>query len=84
MERPKGIATVGMGEALTPSNAIRPDAGMITQVDNSNMRFYMTFRVNAMSGVMHTVLPCFVNLEGMTGFRGENWGPFSRNVFIGM
>ncbi|MCM3289923.1 hypothetical protein M3661_07245 [Paenibacillus sp. MER 180] len=84
MERPAGIATVGMREALTASNAISPNFGMITPADNSNMRFVMTFRVNAMSGVMYTVLPCFVNLEGMTGFRGENWAPFSRNMFIGM
>ncbi len=84
MERPAGIATVGMGSALTASNAIRPDMAMITPADNSNMRFVITFMVNAMSGVMHTVLPCFVNLEGGSGYRGENWGPFSRNMFIGM
>jgi len=84
MEKPAGIATVGMSDALTASNAIRPDVAMITPADNSNMRFVITFRVSALSGVMHTVLPCFVNLEGMTGYMGENWGPFSRNVFIGM
>jgi hypothetical protein len=84
MERPTGIASLGMGEALTASNAIRPDMAMITPVDNSKMRFVMTFRANAMSRVLYVVLPCFVNLEGMTGFRGENWGSFSRNMFIGM
>lgn len=84
MERPTGIATVGMSAPLTASNAIRPDVGMITPTDNSNMRFVMTFMVNAVSGVMYTVLPCFVNLEGMSGYMGENWGPFSRNMFIGM
>lgn len=84
MERPTGIATVGMSAPLTASNAIRPDVGMITPIDNSNMRFVMTFMVNAVSGVMYTVLPCFVNLEGMSGYMGENWGPFSRNMFIGM
>jgi hypothetical protein len=77
---PVGIASVGMKDALTESNAIRPDMGMITPVDNSKMRFVMTFRVNAMSGIMYTVLPCFVNLEGRTGYRGA----FSRNMFIGM
>lgn len=80
---PVGIASVGMKEALTANNAIRPDMARITPADNSRMRYIMTFRVNAMSGVMYTVLPCFVNLEGMTGFRGENWSPFSRNMFIG-
>ncbi|UVI31772.1 hypothetical protein [Paenibacillus spongiae] len=84
MERPTGIATVGMGDALMSSNAIRPDMGRITPADNSNMRFNISFRVNAMSGVMYTVLPCFVNLEGRTGYMGENWGPSSRNMFIGM
>ncbi|KOO49134.1 hypothetical protein AMD00_12140 [Viridibacillus arvi] len=84
LERPVGIATVGMGSALTASNAIRPNMAMITPADNSNMRFVMTFMVNAMSSVMHTVLPCFVNLEGGSGYRGENWGPFSRNMFIAM
>jgi hypothetical protein len=81
---PVGIASVGMKDALTAENAIRTDMAMITPADNSMMRYFMTFRVNAMSGVMYTVLPCFVNLEGMTGFRGENWAPFSRNMFIGM
>ncbi|AEY65553.1 hypothetical protein [Clostridium sp. BNL1100] len=79
-----GIASVGMKEALTANNAIRPDMAGITPADNSRMRYIMTFRVNAMSGIMYTVLPCFVNLEGMTGFRGENWSTFSRNMFIGM
>ncbi|BAU27097.1 hypothetical protein DFP93_104185 [Aneurinibacillus soli] len=81
---PVGIASVGMNDALTAENAIRPNMAMITPADNSRMRYILTFRVNAMSGVMYIVLPCFVNLEGMTGFRGENWGPFSRNMFIGM
>ncbi|WP_336785030.1 hypothetical protein [Paenibacillus sp. MMO-177] len=79
-----GIASVGMKDALTAENAIRPDMAMITPADNSMMRFALTFRVNAMSGVMYTVLPCFVNLEGMTGYRGENWATFSKNMFIGM
>ncbi|MBE7106685.1 hypothetical protein FT637_27885 [Bacillus cereus] len=81
---PVGIASVGMKDALTAENAIRPDMGMIAPVDNSKMKFVITFRVNAMRGVMHTVLPCFVNLEGMSGFMGENWGPNSMNMFIGM
>ncbi|PPA93234.1 hypothetical protein C4A77_19340 [Brevibacillus laterosporus] len=81
---PTDIASLGMGEALTKANAIRPEMGMITPVDNSRMRFTMTFRVSAFSGVLYIVLPCFVNLEGRTGYMGENWGPFSRNVFIGM
>lgn len=81
---PVGIASVGMKDALTAQNAISPDMAMITPADNSMMRYVMTFRVNAMSGIMYTVLPCFVNLEGMTGYRGENWAPFSRNMFIGM
>jgi hypothetical protein len=79
-----GIASVNMGEALTVENAIRPDMAMITPADNSRMRYVMTFSVSAMRGVMYIVLPCFVNLEGMTGYRGENWGPFSRNMFVGM
>jgi len=84
IERPSGIASLGMGEAIMASNAIRPDMAMITPVDNSKKRFVMTFRTNAMSSVFYVVLPCFVNLEGMTGFEGGNWGTFSRNVFIGM
>jgi hypothetical protein len=79
-----GISTEGMDYELTGSNSIRPDTGIILPIDNSNMRFVMTFRVNAISGLMHIVLPCFVNLEGMTGYDDANWGPFSRNMFIGM
>ncbi|BBI33842.1 hypothetical protein KCTCHS21_32410 [Cohnella abietis] len=81
---PVGIASVGMGEAISPANLIRPELGMISPVDNSKTRFVMTFRVNAMTGVLYVVLPCFVNLEGRSGYGGANWGPFSRNVFIGM
>ncbi|TDF91110.1 hypothetical protein [Paenibacillus piri] len=84
MTKPTDIADVGMGEALTRANAIRPEMGMITPADNSRMRFIMRFRVNATRGVLYVVLPCFVNLEGRTGYMGENWGPFSRNMFIGM
>jgi hypothetical protein len=71
---PVGIASVGMKDALTAENAIRPDMAMITPADNSMMRYFMTFRANVVSGAMYTVLPCFVNLEGMTGFR-EKTGP---------
>ncbi|WP_144572720.1 hypothetical protein [Bacillus paramycoides] len=81
---PDGIASVGMKDALTAGNAIRPDMGMIAPVDNSKMRFVINFRVNVTRGVMYTVLPCFVNLEGMSGFMGENWGPDSKNMFIGV
>lgn len=79
-----GIASVNMGNMLVAENAIRPDMAMITAADNSMMRFVMTFRMNITRGVTYIVLPCFVNLEGMSGYRGENWGPFSRNMFIGM
>jgi hypothetical protein len=81
---PGGIASLGMSVAVTAENAIRPEMGMIRPADNSKMRYVMIFRDKAMSGVLHVVLPCFVNLDGRSGFRGENWGPFSRNVFIGM
>jgi hypothetical protein len=84
MSNPTDIASVGMSDALTAANAIRPDVGMITPADNSNMRFVVTFTVNATKGVFYIVLPCFVSLQGRTGYRGENWGPFSRNMFIGM
>jgi hypothetical protein len=83
MALPAGVASLGMSKAVTPENAIHHEMGRITPVDNTNMRFVITFRGNAMSGVLHVVLPCFVNLEGRTGFMGENWGPFSRNSFIG-
>jgi len=74
---PVGIASVGMTESLTAENALRPDMSKITPVDNSKTRYVMTFSVNAMSGVMYTVLPCYVNLEGRTGYTGANWGPTS-------
>ncbi|GMK45876.1 hypothetical protein [Paenibacillus glycanilyticus] len=77
-------ASVNMGDALTASNAIRPDMAMITPADNSGMHFLMTFRSNIPPRTFYIVLPCFVNLEGGAGFNGENWGPFSMNMFIGM
>jgi hypothetical protein len=81
---PAGIASLGMSVSLMPSNAISSEMGMITPVDNTNMRFIITFKGSAMSGVLHVVLPCFVSLEGRSGFTGENWGPLSRNAFISM
>ena len=86
MEHPitSGIATEGMDYALTESNALRPDTSMIAPIDHSKKRFVITFTANAIPGLVHVVLPCFVNLEGRTGFDGVNWGPFSRNMFIGM
>ncbi|EFU39286.1 hypothetical protein PVOR_25958 [Paenibacillus vortex V453] len=84
MESPTGIASVGMGDALTTANSIRPEMGMITPADHTGMRFVMTFRGNAVPGILYVVLPCFVNLEGMAGYMGANWGPSSRNAFIGM
>ncbi|NQX69400.1 hypothetical protein HQN90_25005 [Paenibacillus alba] len=84
MSMPANFASVGMGEMLTRENTIRHDMGMISPLDNSKMRFVLTSRTNAFSGVLYVVLPCFVNLEGRTGFTGANWGPYSRNFFIGM
>ncbi|GIN85766.1 hypothetical protein J6TS2_21520 [Heyndrickxia sporothermodurans] len=81
---PPGMASEGMDWGLSESNAVRPDMATIIPADNSNMRFIMTFRFKAISGLMHVVLPCFVNLEGMTGFDGINWGSFSNNMFISM
>ncbi|MGG6312289.1 hypothetical protein [Paenibacillus macerans] len=54
---PGGAASLDMGEALTAANAIRPEAGMITPVDNSNTRFVIMFRERIMTGVTHIVLP---------------------------
>ncbi|MDM5200758.1 hypothetical protein QUF79_22305 [Fictibacillus enclensis] len=79
-----GVASLGMSEALTSTNAITPDNGMITPYDPTKRVYLMTFRTNVIRGVLYIVLPCFVNLEGRTGFRGENWGPFSKNGFIGL
>lgn len=79
-----GAASLGMNESLTEANAFRPDTAMITAADNTNMRFVITFRERVITGVTHIVLPCFVSLEGMTGYGGANWGPLSHNVFIGM
>lgn len=81
---PDGIASVGMGEAISASNLIRPEMGSIMAIDQSKMRFVIAFNRNIMSDTVYIVLPCFVNLEGSTGYTGGNWGPLSRNVIIGM
>ncbi|NIK69663.1 hypothetical protein [Paenibacillus sp. BK720] len=77
-------ASVNMGNALSASNALRPDMAMITPADNSGMHFLITFRSNIPPRTLYIVLPCFVNTEGAAGFNGENWGPYSMNMFIGM
>jgi hypothetical protein len=69
-----------MGEMITRDNTIHPEIGMISPIDNSRMRFVLTSRANAVPGFLHAVLPCFVNLEGRTGFTGADWGPFSRKI----
>lgn len=79
-----GAATVNMGDALTAANAIRQDAAAIMPADNSGMHFILTCRNNLPSRSLSIVLPCFVNAAGATGFGGENWGPYSMNMFIGM
>lgn len=84
MPTPSDIASVGMGEALTRDNTIRANHGMIAALDNSKTRFVITFNSNATMGVLYLLLPCFVNLEGKSGYTGANWGPFSRNMFIGL
>lgn len=81
---PPGMATEGMDNALGNLNALRSDMARITPIGPSNMRFLLTSRFRAITGFVHVVLPCFVNLEGMTGYDGVNWAPFSRNIFIGM
>jgi hypothetical protein len=82
LDRPSDIATVERGNMmLLPTNSLTPNMVRITPVGNSKRRFLMTFSLNATPGVQYTVLPCFVNLEGRTGFGGENWGPESRNTF---
>ncbi len=79
---PDGVASLGMLEALTKMNTIQPSMGTITPIGNSKRRFIMTFRESTMSGVQYIVLPCFVNLEGRTGYGGANWGPYSRNCLL--
>ncbi|MFE4897924.1 hypothetical protein [Peribacillus butanolivorans] len=82
LDRPSDIATVARDDMmLLPTNSLTSNMAKITPVDNSRKRFIITFNINATTGVQYTVLPCFVNLQGKTGFGGENWGPKSRNTF---
>lgn len=81
---PNGAATVNMGDALSAANALRPDAAAIMPADNTGMRFILTLRNPIPPRTLYVVLPCFVNAVGATGFNGENWGPYSMNLFFGM
>ncbi|SFE73385.1 hypothetical protein SAMN05216378_3880 [Paenibacillus catalpae] len=81
---PNGAASVNMGDALSAANAIQPNMAMIMPTDNTNMNFTLTLRNNIPPRTLYIVLPCFVNAEGSTGFSGENWGPYSMNMFIGI
>lgn len=81
---PNGAASIDMGDALGPTNAVSMDAAVIRPADGSKMNFTMTFRNTIPPGTLYIVLPCYVNLEGRTGFTGRNWGPSSMNMFIGM
>ena len=74
MEDRTDISSVGMGDALTMANTIRSDKGTIMPIDQSKTKFMMNFRVNAVTGVVYIVLPCFVSLEGQSGYTGANWG----------
>ncbi|AZB44682.1 hypothetical protein CEF21_00570 [Bacillus sp. FJAT-42376] len=79
--QPSGIGTVGMNGQLLASNSLTPQNSVIAPSDSSKMRFTISFRQSAVSGVVHEVLPCFVNEEGHTGYRGENWDQDSSNQF---
>jgi hypothetical protein len=81
---PNGAATVNMGDALSAANAIRSDSAVINPADNSGMHFILTRRNSIPSRTLYIVLPCYVNAAGGTGFTGENWGPYSMNMFLGM
>ncbi|ANS74530.1 hypothetical protein AWM70_07975 [Paenibacillus yonginensis] len=81
---PNGIASVNMGDMLSSSNALKPEMAIIRPIDHSKMNFTMTFANRIPSGILYILLPCFVNLEGSSGYTGENWGPFSMNMFIGI
>ncbi|WP_338778927.1 hypothetical protein [Metabacillus sp. FJAT-52054] len=79
--QPTGIGTVGMNGRLLPSNSLTPQNSVIAPTDSTKMRFTILFKQNAVPGIVHEVLPCFVNQEGHTGYRGENWDQDSRNQF---
>ncbi|MBS2970913.1 hypothetical protein J9317_19400 [Metabacillus sp. KIGAM252] len=79
--RPLGIGTMAMNDRLLPSNSLTPHNSVIAQTDATKMRFTILFTQNAVSGIVHEVLPCFINEEGHTGYRGENWDHDSRNQF---
>lgn len=77
-----GISTEGMDLALIDENALRSDLAVITPADHSALNFLITFRYNAVPGLLHVVLPCYVNVENSNGYAGANWGPISQNMFI--
>ncbi|SDM65463.1 hypothetical protein [Sediminibacillus halophilus] len=80
---PSDIATLGRNDMmLLPTNSLTPNMAIIRPMDDSNSRFLLTFSVNATPGVHYTVIPCFVNLEGMSGYGGDNLGPNSKNTFV--
>ncbi|UOQ43794.1 hypothetical protein MUN89_18220 [Halobacillus salinarum] len=82
LDRPADIATLGRNDMmLLPTNSLTPNMAMITPMDNSKQRFILAFNVNATPGVQYTVIPCFVNLEGRTGYGGDNLSPRSENIF---
>lgn len=83
LDHPADIATLGRNNMmLLPTNSISPNLAMIAPIDNTKTKFLLTFRVNATPGVQYTVIPCFVNLEGRSGFGGDNLSPRSKNIFI--
>lgn len=78
-----GVASLRMSEALTRENTIRPEMGRISPIGHSKRRFIITFQKSTRPGVLYVVVPCFVNVEGRSGYGGANWDAYSRNAFIG-
>ncbi|MDT9027469.1 hypothetical protein [Rossellomorea yichunensis] len=78
----KGISSEGMDYGLMDTNSLRSDLAVVQPYDNSKMRYTITFRNRAVPGLLHIVLPCYVNVEGSTGYAGTNWNEKSRNYFI--
>ncbi|EIT86673.1 hypothetical protein A374_03844 [Fictibacillus macauensis ZFHKF-1] len=82
-QAPDNAASLGMDPALSSDNSLRPGQARITAVDASQTTYVITFWQPITRGVIYIVLPCFVSKLGSSGFQGVNWGPYSRNVWIG-
>ncbi|RED51945.1 hypothetical protein [Cohnella lupini] len=69
---PTGIATLGMNDQVSPSNALTAAKVTIAAADNQNQSFILTFNQNITQGKPYKMIICYVTVPGGPPYSGDN------------